>query len=310
MSYTHFTIIERTKIEVYLELGYSLRAIARQLNRSPSSISRELKRSPGNYQAETAQAASQERKKACGAGTKLTVSLKQVIQEKLDQTWSPEQIAGRLFEGVLTFKTIYRWLYAGQLNRSLTVLRQKGKRQQPRETRGRFNVGTPITKRPKVVQKRTTFGHWEVDTVVSGRGKAKGCVATFIERQTRWYQAILMPDRSAQSMEQAIRTLHASFPAPFFQSFTTDRGKEFSCYSTIETELEVPVYFADPYAAWQRGSNENGNGLLREFFPKGTNFEQVLPSEVERALHFMNHRPRKCLNWKTPHELFMEKCCT
>ena len=94
----------------------------------------------------------------------------------------------------------------------ITVLRQKGKRQKPRETRGRFNIGTPISKRPKEVRKRETFGHWELDTVVSGRGKAKGCVATFIERMTRWYVGILIPDRSAQSMESAVRLLHTKLP--------------------------------------------------------------------------------------------------
>lgn len=309
MSYTHFTITERSKIEVYLELGYSIRKMGRQLGRHPSSISRELKRHP-DYNAERAQAHYKQTKASCGAHLKLSPALKVVLQEKLNQTWSPEQIVGRLFPDTLSFKTIYRWLYAGLLELPVAVLRQKGKRQQPKETRGRFNIGTPISKRPPEVHKRTTFGHWELDTVVSGRGKAKGCVATFIERQTRWYQAVLMPDRSAASMEQAIRTLHAQYPTKVFQSFTTDRGKEFSCYPIVEATLGIPVYFADPYAAWQRGSNENGNGLFREFFPKGTNFDQVLSEEVSMALALLNHRPRKCLKWKTPYEAFIEKCCT
>lgn len=309
MSYTHFTITERAKIEVYLELGYSIREIGRKLDRYASSVSRELKRNPG-YQAERAQESYKHRKSTCGAHVKLSNDLKDVLQEKLNQTWSPEQIVGRLFQGSLSFKTIYRWLYAGLLELPLAVLRQKGKRQRPKETRGRFNIGTPISKRPKEVRKRTTFGHWELDTVVSGRGKAKGCVATFIERKTRWYQAILMPDRSAASMEQAIRKLHSQHPSEIFQSFTTDRGKEFSCYRIIESELAISVYFADPYSAWQRGSNENSNGLFREFFPKQTNFDNILPEEVEEALFLINNRPRKCLNWKTSNEAFMEECCT
>ncbi|SIN98562.1 transposase, IS30 family [Carnobacterium alterfunditum] len=306
MSYTHFTITERSKIEVYLELKMSIRTIAKKLNRSPSSVSRECQRNP-NYQAEKAQTSYNQRKAACGAHSKLTASLKIVIQEKLDQTWSLEQISGRLLQGSLTFKTIYRWIYAGLLDVPLTVLRQKGKRQKPKETRGRFVVGTPISKRPKEIRKRTTFGHWELDTVVSGRGQAKGCVATFVERQTRWYKAILIPDRSAKSMERAIRTLHALYPREAFQSFTTDRGKEFACYTVIESELNIPMYFADAYAAWQRGSNENSNGLFREFFPKRTNFDTILTEEVEEALSLINNRPRKCLDWKTPYEAFMEK---
>lgn len=307
MSYTHFTIAERARIEVYYnELGYSLREIARHLNRNVSSISRELRRNPA-YQAKQAQENARQNKVKCGARPKLTPEIKAVVEEKLDQTWSPEQIVGRLFPGELSFKTLYRWLYAGWLERPLGVLRQKGKRQQPKETRGRFNVGTPISQRPKDVRRRETFGHWELDTVVSSRGKAKGCVATFVERKTRWYAAIKMPDRSAQSMEQAIRTLHAQLPQTAFRTFTTDRGKEFSCYPTVEAELKVPVYFADPYSAWQRGSNENSNGLLREFFPKKTNFDPISQAHIQAAVDLINHRPRKCLGWRTPHEAIQEQ---
>ncbi len=190
---------------------------------------------------------------------------------------------------------------------SLTVLRQKGKRQKPRETRGRFNVGTPISKRPKEVKTRESFGHWELDTVVSGRGEAKGCIATFIERKTRWYLAILIPDRSAKSMENAVKQVYKKLPKGSFKTATTDRGKEFSCYQTLETELKIKVFFADPYSSWQRGSNENGNGLLREFFPKKTNFDTVSPEELESALLKINNRPRKCLNWKTSTEMFQEE---
>ena len=187
----------------------------------------------------------------------------------------------------------------------MSVLRQKGKRQKPKETRGRFNVGTSISKRPKEVKKRTTFGHWELDTVVSGRGQAKGCVATFLERKSRWYLAIKMPNRSASSMEAALRKLSALLPETAFQSFTTDRGKEFSCYPIIEEELKIPVYFADPYSSWQRGSNENSNGLLREFFPKRTNFDHVEQEELQKALYLINNRPRKCLGYQTSQEVFM-----
>ncbi|MEK4228523.1 IS30 family transposase [Solibacillus sp. FSL H8-0538] len=298
MSYKHLTISERVKIETLLELGYPIREIAKQLNRQPSTISRELKRH-ANCTAEEAQARYQANKLNCGAKSKLTTKLKEAVQEKLGETWSPEQIVGRLYRGKLSFKTIYRWIYQGLLEVPLTVLRQKGKRQKPRETRGRFNIGTPISKRPKEVRKRETFGHWELDTVVSGRGQAKGCVATFIERKTRWYKGILIADRSAKSMESAAKLLHQQLPKGAIQTATTDRGKEFSCYNVLEKELNIQVYFADAYSSWQRGSNENGNGLLREFFPKKTNFDNVAPDEMKQALDLINKRPRKCLNWKT-----------
>ena len=306
MSYTHLTISERSKIETYLELGYSIRQIADRLKRNPSTISRELRRHT-NYSSEEAQTRYQINKSNCGAKSKLTSELKEVVQKKLDETWSPEQIVGRLYQGKLSFKSIYRWIYNGLLEVPVSVLRQKGKRQKPRETRGRFNIGTPISKRPKKVRKRETFGHWELDTVVSGRGQAKGCVATFIERKTRWYTGILIPDRSVNSMVAAVKLLHQHLPIGAIQTATTDRGKEFSCYDVLEKELNIQVYFADAYSSWQRGSNENSNGLLREFFPKKTNFDHVTKDELKQALHLINNRPRKCLGWKTAHEAFQEE---
>lgn len=151
------------------------------------------------------------------------------------------------------------------------------------------------------------FRHWELDTVVSGRGKAKGCVATFIERMTRWYVGFFIPDRSAQSMERAVRLLHTKLPKGAIKTATTDRGKKFSCYKVLEKGLKIDVYFVDAYSSWQRGSNENGNGLLREFFPKQISFEEVSPEELAESLNYINNRPRKCLGWKTANEAFNEQ---
>ncbi|WP_157128217.1 IS30 family transposase, partial [Brevibacillus parabrevis] len=127
------------------------------------------------------------------------------------------------------------------------------------ETRGRFLVGTPISQRPKEVRKRTTFGHWELDTIVSSRGKSKACAATFIERKSRLYIALKIPDRTAYSMEVACGVVASQYPKNAFQSATVDRGKEFACYSSVENLLGIHVYFADPYSSWQRGTNENAN---------------------------------------------------
>ena len=129
------------------------------------------------------------------------------------------------------------------------LLRQKGKRQKPRETRRCFNVGLPISKRPSDVKGRQTFGHWETDSVVSGRGESKVCVATFGERKSRFYLAVLMENRSAQSMESAIQALHLHFQSGTFQTATTDRGNEFSCHERIRKSLGIPLYFADPYSS-------------------------------------------------------------
>nr|WP_251133022.1 IS30 family transposase [Exiguobacterium sp. s95] len=172
---------------------------------------------------------------------------------------------------------------------------------------GRFNVGLPISKRPSDVKKRQTFGHWELDTVVSDRGTSKAFVATFVERKSRFYLVIPMENQCAQSLESAIQALLISFPFGTFQTATTNRGKEFSCHERIRDRLGLPMYFANPYSSWQHGSNENANGLLREFFPKGTDFGKVSRSEIAQALAWINGRPRKCLNWKTAYEVFTEE---
>ncbi|MCM3342115.1 IS30 family transposase, partial [Paenibacillus sp. MER TA 81-3] len=151
------------------------------------------------------------------------------------------------------------------------------------------------------------FGHWELDTVVSSRGKSKACVATFIERKTRMYVALKIPDRTAYSMEVAWGVVASQYPKAAFQSATLDRGKEFACYHALEQHLGFKVYFADPCSSWQRGANENGNDLLREFFPKGPDFATVTDDELAHAIRLINHRPRKCLSWRSAHEAFMEE---
>jgi len=313
MSYAHLSIIERSKLEILHQQGKSARAIAKELGRHHATISRELRRNPAAdpYQAERSQDNYAKRRQASVPLGKWTPELARVIEEKLCATWSPEQIVQRLREegeAIPCFKTIYRWLYTGHLVKGvLTVLRHKGKRQKPAETRGKFAVGKAISQRPKEVRSRETFGHWELDTVVSGRGKSRGCVATFIERKTRLYTAIRMPDRTALSMEIAFGVAASQYPAKAFQTATADRGKEFACYASLEATHGLQVYFADPYSSWQRGSNENANGLLREFFPKGTDFAQITDEALETALHLINHRPRKCLGWRTAHESFSEE---
>jgi transposase, IS30 family len=309
MSYSHLTTFERGRLESLNKLGWSARKIALELNRHHSTIARELNRnSTKEYVSEVAQVKYVDRRKACKPTGKWSDSLAEVIEEKLQLTWSPEQIIGRLVGLKLSFKTIYRWLYLGLLNKvDITVLRHKGKRQKPVETRGRFNIGTSITERPKEIKKRTTFGHWELDTMVSSRGKSKGCFATFAERKTRMYIAVKMEDRSSSSMETAILNMFAMYPPGVFMTSTVDRGKEFACYSSIEEQVDMSIYFADPYSSWQRGTNENANGLLREFFPKRTDLAQVSEEDLELALHLINHRPRKCLGWKTSYEAFWEE---
>lgn len=313
MDYTHLTLIERGKIELLLRQGASIQAIDRTLGRSAGAISRELKRNGASpcYKAQEAQDAYTSRRKASKPHGKWNAELAGEIEADFEKTYSPEQIQySRKAKGLPTvaFKTLYNWLYAGRLSRgNLQVLRHKGKRQKPPEKRGRFTIGKSIRQRPKAIRERETFGHWELDTVVSSRGKSKACVATFVERKTRFYQAIKMPNRTALSMEIAFGVLAGQYPKSVIQTATADRGKEFACHGALEKLHGVDVYFADPYSSWQRGSNENANGLLREFFPKGYNFAQVTDAELGRALDLINNRPRKCLGWKSTHESFQDE---
>lgn len=183
MSYSHFSTAERVKLETLHALGWSTRQIAKVLNRHHGSIARELHRNTPNnqpYRAEAALLLVDRRRQKRPRPSKCSFARKVIIEEKLRLTWSPEQIAQGLPDLKISFKTIYRWLYAGLLHQgNLKVLRQKGKRRLPYETRGRFLYGPSIQQRPGEVKARQTFGHWELDTVVSGRGKSKQCLATF-----------------------------------------------------------------------------------------------------------------------------------
>ncbi|MDO3413416.1 IS30 family transposase [Saccharibacillus sp. CPCC 101409] len=313
MSYTHFSIVERSKLELLRSQGAGVRTISRVLGRSAGAVSRELRRngSSERYEAQEAQQAYANRRTASKPNGKWNPNLASEIESDFKKTHSPEQIASsRKAKGLPTvaFKTLYNWLYTGRLNRGdLQVLRHKGKRRKPPEKRGRFTLGLSIRQRPKAIRSRETFGHWELDTVVSSRGKSKACVATFVERKTRFYQAIKMPNRTALSMEIAFGVLAAQYPKAVIQTATVDRGKEFACHAALKQIHGVEVYFADPYSSWQRGSNENANGLLREFFPKGHDFAEVSDAELQHALHLINSRPRKCLGWRSTHESFQNE---
>ncbi len=198
-------------------------------------------------------------------------------------------------------------MYAGKLPTVTTQnLRHKGKRRKA-EKRGKFSMGTPISERPKEVKKREVFGHWELDSMVSSRGESKGCFATFVERKSRFYTAIKTPDRTAASMLAASSGLYSSLSVGAFLTGTTDRGKEFACHEDVKNDLGITLYCADAYCSWQRGSNENSNRLLREFYPKKTDLALVDQQELDHNLMLINSRPRKCLGWKSSIEVFCWK---
>ena len=322
MNYNHLSIEERCCIQDFYVKGKSFREIAKLIGRSPSTVSREInrnrtriKRNKPYYYAHTAQKKYLYRRKFCHRGMFGCKEVVDYIEEKLLLTWSPEQIANAECELDLPcFKTIYRWIYEGYLvNGNLKVLRKKGLTRKRLGNGGRFTTGKSIRKRDKTVYKRQGVGHWEADTVVSGQGKSKACFATLAERKTRYYIAIWMPDRKAATMEEAIVKALSQYPQEMVKSITCDRGSEFGNWRNIEERLHCDVYFADPYCAWQKGTNENSNGLLREFYPKGRNLSHVGEKTLKKNMALINAMPKKVLNYKSPADLFeleLKKCCT
>lgn len=308
MSYKHFTICERAKIEELSKIGYTSRQIGLRIGRHHSNVARELKRigKKGEYTAEAAQADYESKRERSKPYGKWSEEVNGILKEKLTATWSPEQIAHTATLDKLSFKTIYNWLYKGKIEGvSLEVLRRKGKKRSCNNLKY-FSRGTSIRKRPKEVYSRDSFGHWELDTVVSAKG-VSGCLATFAERKTRLYTALKMPDRTADSMEQAIKYLYNTLPDKAFLTATNDRGGEFACFESIKKDLGITLYFADPYCPHQRGTNEYSNGLLREFYPKKTNLGNVDQRDLTLSLFLINNRPRKCLNWISPIQAFLHE---
>ena len=329
MNYNHFSMDERIVIAQLMKSGYSIREISRILDRAPSSISREIKRNTHlsgrhykikHYNPITAQNKYESRKKKCGRKSINSSEIIEYIKEKIELHWSPEQISNYPSNiKVPSTATIYRIIHSKKIkNISMSNLRRKGKFQRPAETRGKFNDGgRTIKKRPKYVYKRQEIGHWEGDTVESGRidrkRKSKYCFVTLAERKSRKYIAILVPDRTEKNVTPAIINALKDFPPEMVKTITFDRGKEFSGYEEIEKALNCNVYFCDPYCAWQKGTNENSNGLLREFYPKGMDLSLVNIDELNHNLELINNRPRKCLGYFTPNEIINKayiNCCT
>lgn len=321
MNYHHFTIEEGCCLREYYVKGKSYREIAKLLGRNVSSVSRELRRNCTfyrdipRYYPYTAQRKSNLRNSYRHKGVFWDRKVLDYIEEKLSLTWSPEQISNTPCEFKLpSFKTIYRWLYEGYICKgNVKVLRKKGKTRKRLGNSGRFTTGKSIRKRDKSVYKRIEFGHWEADTVVSGRGKSKTCFATLAERVTRYFIAIKIPNRNGETMADAIIKTLSKLPKGAVKTITCDRGSEFFGWRKIEKGLQCDMYFADPYCAWQKGTNENLNGLLREFYPKGRDLSRVSEKTLEKNLALINARPKKVLKFKKPVDLFNEflsMCCT
>ncbi|HSX78356.1 MAG TPA: IS30 family transposase [Candidatus Saccharimonadia bacterium] len=320
--YRHMSIDERETLCLGLAQGYSLRMMARVLGRAPSTVSRESTRNARGhpYRACTAQHLAAARARQPRRPCKLLDPwLWQYVRTHLGQGCSPEQIAGRLrreypdeIRKHLSAETIYGALYVlprGILRSELlAALRQARKARRPRsrgtDRRGQLPNMTPIAARPAEVASRTVPGHWEGDLIKGARNGS--AVGTLVERTTRLVILARMEGTDAMSAREGFTRKLRHVPAPLRKTLTYDRGKEMAEHERLAQRLAIQVFFADPHSPWQRGTNENTNGLLRQYLPKGTDLSGYTQHELNAIAHRLNTRPRKCLNFATPLEVFTQ----
>lgn len=321
--YHHLNPFERESILRNVTLGKSIRAIAILLGRSPATISRELKRNSqqdGTYSSVHAEENYYARRTGCHRQPLLAnVTLRDQVQRLiLDHQWSPEQIDQRMKYDQSPWKISYTTIYRGIERHLLDTpdrqpsqrglarhLRHRGKARHAKgyeERRGKIDFRLPLDQRPTDAQERRTVGHWEADTVIGKTGSE--CLVTLVDRKTRFLMAAKATRKTAQCVTEKLIGLLDALPDCQRQSVTPDRGKEFAWYARITEKLGVSFYFPAPHAPWQRGSNENTNGLLREYFLKGHDLTQDSDAAVQLTVDELNHRPRKCLGWQTPFEAF------
>jgi IS30 family transposase len=314
--YQHLTTGEREKAMVWQGQGCSIRKIAGEINRSPSTISRELRRNSradGTYSAEYATKKYRKRRKACAPKHIMSNPIvAEYVTERLLLKWTPEQIAGRAkLEGFpvrFSFVTIYRAIDGRVLPYALKKeMRFKSKYKRHKaggdDKRREMQGIKSIHDRPAGANDRSELGHWESDTVLGMR--KTGAIATHVDRKTGFLVAAKLQSGSSSEYMAATISAFANIPRRARKTFTVDRGKEFTDHEELKTKLEMPVFFCDPYSPWQRGTNENTNGLLRQFFPKKTSFASISDDILALAVTQINNRPRKRLAWSSPAELFL-----
>lgn len=317
MSYYHLTIEDRKSIERYYRQGYGVSKIAQETGFHKSTISRELRRNPSRdygYNALGAQRKAKQRRKNSVNTPVLAqeCEARNEVIKGLGLFFSPEEIAGSMpKEHRVCTTTIYRALKKKVLPKGLEKnLRQHSKKYAAKSNKPK-NTGNSkiknISTRDEVIETRTTFGHWELDTVVY-REECGFHLATFVERKSRYIIIVKLPNKKVATMNKAIIQTFEQIPAEYRLTLTVDNGMEFSDWQTIEAALPgTTVYYCNPYSPWQRGTNENTNGLIRQFLPRKKILLGVTDEDIQCIQYLLNIRPRKCLNWCSPKQLF---CCT
>jgi IS30 family transposase len=312
---------EREEISRGIAQGESLRSIAEGLGRSSSTVSREVRINGGcdQYRAVTAHRASRVRARRPKAMKLETCPrLKRVVEDKLRLWWSPTQISGWLVvtypvdeEMRVSHETIYQSLYVqgrGALRKELWQALRTGRAKRrpqgrPGSTKGQIRDMVMISERPAEIEDRAVPGQWEGDLIM---GKRKTSIGTLVERQSRYVMLFQVPDNKAGSVRVALTDSVKRLPEHLWKSLTWDQGTEMAQHATFTIDTGIQVFFCDPKSPWQRGSNENTNGLLRQYFPKGTDLSIHTQEDLDQAAHSLNNRPRQTLGWMTPSDKLAE----
>jgi IS30 family transposase len=298
--------------------GNSPAAIAKLLHRHPTSVRRELRRNgfKGLYCAVHAQQLVERRRREGRAQCRKLArpENREYVEQRLRKCWSPEQIAGRSKRDFptdprrkLSRQTIYTWLAHDDHRRRWIVFLRHHKRRR-RHARSPGRADRALQKRPAIINERGRYGDWEGDTIV-GSGRHGGALISLVERKSGYLVLLPVANRKADLVRRSICGRLVQLPGELRQSMTFDNGSEFAEYAALEKALELQVFFTDPHAPWQRGTDENTNGLVRQFFPKGTNLALVSRYRVGKAEQLLNDRPRKRLHFQTPSEVFHAECC-
>ena len=320
--YHHLTLIEREKIMFFRAQGKKLSVIAKELGRSKAAISRELRRNGRDalYIPAIAHKHYCERRKKCRPAKKLdNPGLLALVKDKfIKHQWSPEEIAGRLrlekYCVSISYATIYRGIYAGMFDDAklshgargaVRKLRHKGKTRHKKgheERRGKICISNELSARPRATNDRKRLGDWESDTVAGKTGRT--CLVTLADRKSRFATGGKADKKTACEVSRVMIRALQGLPV---KTITSDRGKEFARHAEVTEALQAPFYFPPPHQPWQRGITENTNGLLREYFPKGQDLAGVSEDHIQDVFDELNRRPRKCLGYRTPYEVFYKK---
>lgn len=311
MSYTPLTREQRYQIYALKKASHSRTEIAAIVGVHKSTIGRELKRNRGRrgYRPKQAQELARARRLRAHR-PRITPATWRLVESLVRQEWSPEQISGRLkLEGrpAVSHERIYQHIYAdkragGTLHLSLRCRKKRRKRYGHYDRRGQLRDRVSITERPEVVARKSRVGDWEADTII-GRGHQQAIVS-LVERKSKLTRLVKVERNSAEAVG---RGLTAQLKPLAVKTITSDNGREFAHHQQIARQLKADFYFAHPYSSWERGLNENTNGLVRQYFPKKSDFSKITDRQVNQVVERLNNRPRKTLGYRTPNEVFFKR---